>query len=58
MCIVWFGILNTEVTMIECHGLQWGSGRPLTPPLVLQLGAGSLTAGIGTNVWGKSILLK
>jgi len=56
--IVWFGILNTEVTMIECHGLQWGSGRPLTPPLDLQLAAGSLTAVIGSNGSGKSSLLK
>ncbi len=58
MRIVWFGILNTEVTMIECHGLQWGSGRPLTPPLDLQLAAGSLTAVIGSNGSGKSSLLK
>ena len=44
--------------MIECHGLQWGSGRPLTPPLDLQLAAGSLTAVIGSNGSGKSSLLK
>jgi len=57
--IVWFGILNTEVTMIECHGLQWGAGRhPLTPPLDLQLAAGSLTAVVGSNGSGKSSLLK
>ncbi len=44
--------------MIECHGLQWGSGRPLTPPLDLQLAAGSLTAVIGSNGSGKSSLIK
>ncbi len=45
--------------MIECHGLQWGAGRhPLTPPLDLQLAAGSLTAVIGSNGSGKSSLLK
>jgi len=44
--------------MIECHSLQWGSGRPLTPPLDLQLAAGSLTAVIGSNGSGKSSLLK
>src|SRR3546814_439385 len=52
-------MLNTEVTMIECHSLQWGSGRhPLTPPLDLRLAAGSLTAVIGSNGSGKSSLLK
>jgi len=52
-------MLNTEVTMIECHGLQWGAGgRPLTPPVDLQLAAGSLTAVIGSNGSGKSSLLK
>jgi len=45
--------------MIECHGLQWGAGgRALTPPLDLQLTAGSLTAVIGSNGSGKSSLLK
>ena len=45
--------------MIECHGLQWGAGgRALTPPLDLQLAAGSLTAVIGSNGSGKSSLLK
>ncbi len=59
MRIVCFAILNTEVTMIECHGLQWGAGRhPLTPPLDLQLAAGSLTAVVGSNGSGKSSLLK
>jgi len=52
-------MLNTEVTMIECHRLQWGAGRhPLTPPLDLQLAVGSLTAVIGSNGSGKSSLLK
>lgn len=59
MRIVCFATLNTEVTMIECHGLQWGAGRhPLTPPLDLQLAAGSLTAVVGSNGSGKSSLLK
>lgn len=45
--------------MIQCNGLQWGArGRPLTPPLDLQLTAGSLTAVIGSNGSGKSSLLK
>lgn len=45
--------------MIECQLLQWGlSGRPLTPPLSLELGEGSLTAVLGPNGSGKSSLLK
>ena len=45
--------------MIHCRGLQWGAvGQPLTPPLDLDLPAGSLTAIIGHNGCGKSSLLK
>jgi zinc/manganese transport system ATP-binding protein len=45
--------------MIRCQGLQWGPPRrPLTPPLDLHLGAGSLTAVVGSNGSGKSSLLK
>lgn len=45
--------------MIRCHALQWGpAGRPLTPPLSLELAAGSLTGIIGHNGCGKSSLLK
>ncbi|RMH92645.1 ATP-binding cassette domain-containing protein [Stutzerimonas zhaodongensis] len=47
------------MTMIECHGLQWGAGgRALTPRLDLRLTVGSLTAVIGSNGSGKSSLLK
>ena len=45
--------------MIHCRHLQWGAaGQPLTPPLDLDLPAGSLTAIIGHNGCGKSSLLK
>lgn len=45
--------------MIRCHALQWGhDGRPLTPPLNLQLAGGSLNAIIGGNGCGKSSLLE
>lgn len=45
--------------MIHCQALQWGPPRlPLTPPLNLDLGAGSLTAIVGANGCGKSSLLK
>ena len=45
--------------MIHAEGLQWGvPGRPLTPPLDLQLRAGSLTAVVGANGCGKSSLLR
>lgn len=45
--------------MIRAEGLQWGvPGRPLTPPLDLQLAAGSLTAVVGANGCGKSSLLQ
>jgi zinc/manganese transport system ATP-binding protein len=45
--------------MIRCQHLQWGPpGRPLTPPLDLQLPAGSLSGLIGSNGSGKSSLLK
>ena len=45
--------------MIHCQALQWGTaGQPLTPPLDLDLHAGSLTAIIGHNGCGKSSLLK
>ena len=45
--------------MIHCRSLQWGAaGQPLTPPLDLDLPAGSLTAIIGHNGCGKSSLLK
>lgn len=45
--------------MIRASGLQWGPpGRPLTPPLDLNLGAGSLTAVVGANGSGKSSLLR
>ena len=40
--------------MIRCHALQWGhGGRPLTPPLNLQLAGGSLSAIIGGNGCGN-----
>ena len=45
--------------MIHCRGMQWGAAdQPLTPPLDLDLPAGSLTAIIGHNGCGKSSLLK
>lgn len=45
--------------LLSCAGLQWGTpGHPLTPPVDLQLEAGSLTALIGANGSGKSSLLK
>ncbi|MGE8151974.1 metal ABC transporter ATP-binding protein [Pseudomonas vancouverensis] len=45
--------------MIRCQSLSWGApGRPLTPPLDLELTKGSLTAVIGANGTGKSSLLK
>ncbi|MDF3933077.1 ATP-binding cassette domain-containing protein [Pseudomonas citronellolis] len=45
--------------MIHCQALQWGPPRlPLTPPLNLDIGAGSLTAVVGANGCGKSSLLK
>lgn len=45
--------------MIHCQALQWGApGQALTPPLDLDLPAGSLTAIIGHNGCGKSSLLK
>jgi zinc/manganese transport system ATP-binding protein len=45
--------------MIRCRDLQWGApGWPLTPPLTLELPAGSLTAVVGGNGCGKSSLLK
>lgn len=45
--------------MIRADSLQWGPpGRPLTPPLNLQLAAGSLTAVVGANGCGKSSLLR
>ena len=45
--------------MIHCQHLQWGPpGQPLTPPLDLQLPAGSLSGLIGSNGCGKSSLLK
>lgn len=45
--------------MIRCRELQWGhGGRPLTPPLNLQLAGGSLSAIIGGNGCGKSSLLE
>lgn len=45
--------------MIDAIDLQWGvPGRPLTPPLDLQLARGSLTAIVGDNGCGKSSLLK
>ena len=46
-------------SLIHCQALQWGpTGRPLTPPLDLQLPVGSLTGVVGTNGVGKSSLLK
>lgn len=46
--------------MIRCEDLQWGVAAhcPLTPPLDLNLAAGSLTAVVGANGSGKSSLLK
>lgn len=45
--------------MIRLEQLQWGAqGRALTPPLSLQLAAGSLTAVVGANGCGKSSLLR
>ena len=45
--------------MIRCQHLRWGApGRPLTPPLDIELAKGSLTAVIGANGSGKSSLLK
>ncbi|MGE8065736.1 metal ABC transporter ATP-binding protein [Pseudomonas sp. NPDC089569] len=45
--------------MIRLQSLRWGAARqPLTPPLDLELLAGSLTAVIGANGCGKSSLLK
>jgi len=45
--------------VIHCQHLQWGPpGQPLTPPLDLQLPAGSLSGLIGSNGCGKSSLLK
>lgn len=44
--------------MIRTHALQWGAaGRPLTPPLDLNLAAGTATAVLGANGSGKSTLL-
>jgi zinc/manganese transport system ATP-binding protein len=51
--------LELEPDMIRCQRLQWGPlGQPLTPPLDLELAAGSLTGLIGSNGSGKSSLLK
>src|SRR5690606_6416249 len=46
-------------SMIRCRALQWGPpGRPLAPPLTLDLAAGSLTAVVGGNGCGKTSLLR
>lgn len=45
--------------MLECYALQWGpTGKPLTPPLDLQLSAGELLLVSGANGAGKSSLLR
>ncbi|WNW10267.1 ATP-binding cassette domain-containing protein [Pseudomonas sp. DTU_2021_1001937_2_SI_NGA_ILE_001] len=53
--------MNTacQASAIRCHALQWGPiGRPLTPPLDLDITSGTLTAVVGENGTGKTSLLR